>query len=401
MLLDISRTVARSRLPAPTGIDRVERAYIRWTLARGGRFLAAVEGRQYLMARDAVLALLKLIDRRGSRYALDLRGRMQIRRNRALREAQSLVRRKAMASSGPAGLAAMLQRHLPRGAPYFNVGHDNLNSSVIASIRKGGFHSAVMIHDTIPVDHPPYARRGSVGKFGVKLVSALGADILFANSQHTESRLKALGAGKITVAPLGIDRPGPVPLAEAQAFVTLGTIEPRKNHLLLLRIWRRFWNRAGDRSPRLIIIGRRGWENPEVFRMLDTEPMMGRTVIEAGTPDDAEVAAHLTDAHALLFPSHAEGYGLPPAEALAAGTPVIASDLPALREVGGDVPEFLAPDDQAAWTQAIQEYAQQGSERRHRQLDRLQDWSAPTWDGHFRVVENALETILVHAGERR
>lgn len=401
ILLDISRTVARSRLPTPTGIDRVERAYIRWALGRGGRFLAAVDGRQYLMARDAVLALLKLIDRRGSRYALDLRGRMQIRRNRALREAQSLVRRKAMASSGPAGLAGMLQRHLPHGAPYFNVGHDNLNPGVIASVHKGGFHSAVMIHDTIPVDHPPYARHRSVGKFRVKLAGALAAGTLLANSRHTAARLEAHGAGHVTVAPLGIDAPMPTRPAPPRAFITLGTIEPRKNHLLLLRIWRRFWRERGEASPRLTIIGRRGWENAEVFRMLDTGPMMGRTVIEAGTPGDGDVAAHLASAHALLFASHAEGYGLPLAEASAAGVPVIASDLPALREVGGDVPDYLPPDDEAAWASAILDHASANSQRRAGQIERLRHWSAPNWDAHFRIVENALATIPVHAGGDR
>ena len=72
--------------------------------------------------------------------------------------------------------------------------------------------------------------------------------------------------------------------------------------------------------------------------------MMGRTVHEVGTPDDAALAAEIASARALLFPSLAEGFGLPLGEALAAGTPVIAADLAALREIGGDVPDWLSPD---------------------------------------------------------
>lgn len=401
MLLDISRTVARSRLPAPTGIDRVERAYIRWAFGRGWLFLAAVDGRQYLLGADAVKYLLGWIDFQNTNLSLDLRGWLQVRRDLKLRIAQSLVRRMAIASAATGGLSAILRRHLPRGGTYVNVGHDNLSREVIANVHSGGLRSTVMIHDTIPVDHPPYARLGTCGRFRAKLIAAMDANLLLANSKHTAGRLAAYGAARAIVAPLGIDPHGPVSPVPPKAFVILGTIEPRKNHLLLLRIWREFWERMGDASPRLIIVGRRGWENAATFRMLDTHPMMGRTVIEAGALGDAQVATHLASAHALLFPSLAEGYGLPLAEALAVGTPVIASDLPAMREVGGTVPEYLPPQEEAAWTTAILSYAAKGSQGRIRQLDRLRHWSAPTWQVHFRIVENALETNLVHAGHER
>ena len=184
-------------------------------------------------------------------------------------------------------------------------------------------------------------------------------------------------------------------LAQPPVFVALGTIEPRKNHALLLKIWERFWDKMKDASPKLILVGRRGWENEAVFRQLDSEPMMGRTVIEAGTPDDATLAAYFASTTALLFPSLAEGYGLPLAEALGAGVPCIASDLDALREVGGDVPEYLSPKDSQAWTRTVLSYARPGSTRRVEQLHRMASWRRPEWSEHFAIVENAMETILV------
>ena len=72
---------------------------------------------------------------------------------------------------------------------------------------------------------------------------------------------------------------------------------------------------------------------------------------------DRRVAALLAGARALLFPSFAEGYGLPVAEALALGVPVLCSDLPALREVGGEVPEYLDPLDGAGWRARVLDYA--------------------------------------------
>jgi glycosyltransferase involved in cell wall biosynthesis len=68
-------------------------------------------------------------------------------------------------------------------------------------------------------------------------------------------------------------------------------------------------------------------------------------VILTGAVDDEKLAAIYTGAHALVFPSADEGFGLPPVEALACGTPVVASDVPALHEVLGDRATLIAPDD--------------------------------------------------------
>jgi hypothetical protein len=105
------------------------------------------------------------------------------------------------------------------------------------------------------------------------------------------------------------------------------------------------------------------------------------------------VARLLAGARALLFPSFAEGYGLPLAEALALGTPAICSDLPALREVGGAVPEFLDPLDGPGWREAVLHYAASPAPRRDAQLTRLAGWQAPSWADHFRAVDRLLAHV--------
>src|SRR5262249_22522618 len=114
-------------------------------------------------------------------------------------------------------------------------------------------------------------------------------------------------------------------------FAVLGTIEPRKNHLLLLNFWSRL---AATLSapPRLLVIGPRGWENEQVLDMLERSRRLRGLVEEHNALSDAQVGSVLSRARALLLPSFAEGYGLPLAEALASGIPVLCSDIAVFRE---------------------------------------------------------------------
>src|SRR5262249_33711357 len=111
-----------------------------------------------------------------------------------------------------------------------------------------------------------------------------------------------------------------------------------------------------------------------------------------GLPDRA-VTDLLAGARALVMPSFAEGFGLPVAEALALGTPVICSDIPALREVGRGGPEHLDPADPAAWCEALAAYVDLDSPRRQAQLARLDAWRAPSWDDHLDRVLTLLRRV--------
>lgn len=176
-------------------------------------------------------------------------------------------------------------------------------------------------------------------------------------------------------------------------FVILGTIEGRKNHDMLLRVWTRLVERLGSRAPKLLIIGQRGWQAQSVFDRLDRPQDLKGAVIELNRCADEAIARHLSSARALLFPSIIEGYGLPLIEALATQVPAIASDLPVFREIAGDLPDYLDPRDESAWERTILDYASDASPARAAQKRRMQGFAPPTWDQHFAQVEKLLRSL--------
>ncbi|MEM6678160.1 MAG: glycosyltransferase [Pseudomonadota bacterium] len=410
LVLDITRSLRRAHISRPSGIDRVESAYLAWALRRpGGAWLLAGLGRdpdgqgprQIALVPPAAAPRLAAGLACPSDEALDLRARLSPWRDPSQRAAEAAVRRAATAIIAPRPGA--LAQVLPRPALYLNTGHENLSEVLLAALGAVGIRRIVLLHDLIPITHPAFTVPAAGRRFRTRLAAALMADLHLYNSAATGRGVAAWAAEQGRrpppgrVLPLGIPAPRPTDphtLAlppSAGHFVQLGTIEGRKNHLLTLTLWRGLSEQGPPETlPHLHIVGRRGWAADQVFEMLDRSPARGRTVFEYPAADDATVAALLAGARALLFPSFAEGYGLPLGEALAAGTPAIAADLPALRELGGDVPDWLDPADGAAWLRAIRAYTPEGSPERNAQIARMVDWERPSWEAHFAQLETVL-----------
>lgn len=292
-----------------------------------------------------------------------------------------------------------------KGRFWLNAGHTGLHhASLVDWSKRADVRPIYLVHDLIPITHPQYCRPGGDATHvkRIRTVLTSGAGIVV-NSQHTLDTLTTFAASSRMELPRAIVAwPGSAhmraepdqaaPDSGPATFVILGSIEGRKNHALLLAVWKRLIATLSDACPTLVIVGRRGWEAEDVFAQLDNHDFGGK-VIEAGALDDQDLAKVLSRARALLFPSHTEGFGIPLVEALAAGIPVIASDLAVFREIGGGIPELLALDDEDAWTTALVDYARKGSMRRDRQLARMKGYVAPTWAAHFSRVEMLLEEL--------
>lgn len=378
LLLDVTRLIWRrwkGRLP--TGIDRVALAYLRHF---GPHAQAVVHHERFrrILSRRASKDLFTLLETPGEQFK---------------RKLVTGFMRHPGGFNGKGG-----------GRLYLNVGHTGLNSEGFRTwTRMTDVRPIYLTHDIIPITHPQFARAGEDARHRERMLTVLqSATGIIGNSQATIDELSRFAAAEHLPMPpsvaawLGTD-PLPTvpvePVPSTATFVTVGTIEGRKNHILLLNIWRRLVATFGSDAPQLLIIGQRGWEADEVFERLDQDKTLRRSVVELARCSDEELARHLASARALLFPSFAEGYGLPLIEALAAGVPVIASDLPVFRELCGSIPTYLDPHDDPAWEAAILDYAQADSDERSAQCERMEGYQAPNWHEHFSIVEKWLEQL--------
>lgn len=380
VLLDASRLVWRvwsGRLP--TGIDRVCLAYLDHY---GPRARAVVQwrGLRRILPPGLSDRLFALLREGGPRF-----------RRRFARMVP------AIALARPGGPV--------RGAPYINVGHTGLDDPALPGwLRRAGLRPVFMVHDLIPITYPQFCRAGEGERHARRMAHALASAAgIIANSRATLDELAAFAARTGHAMPPALaawisgcpvpERVDPIRF-DRPHFITVGTIEGRKNHLLLLRIWADLARRLGPATPLLVIVGQRGWEAAEALSMLDGDPALRGHVTELPACGDAELAGLVAGARALLMPSHAEGFGLPVVEALQLGTPVVASDLPVYREIAGGHPTFLDPDDSAAWEREI--------------LTRLADdgraatcrpaFRAPDWPGHFARVDTWLAGLAQKEG---
>ena len=379
LLIDVSRLIWRfwtRRLP--TGVDRVCLAYLEHF---GGRARAVIQ-------------------RRGVYFVLSPRGSARL--FAVLQNGRAGSRTTLILALAAAMLSA--RRSPPRSDMlYLNTGHTGLDEpSLPAWIAKHRIRAVYLIHDLIPITHPQFCRPGEAEKHRLRLRNALAsAHGIIANSGATLTDIEQFAEAEVMTMPPAVTaligsppRSGPVePRSLTKPyFVALGTIEGRKNHLLLLNLWRRLVANLGDRTPLLLVIGQRGWEAGPALAILDRAEEFKGAVRELGDCNDDELAGWVAGARALLMPSFAEGFGLPVIEALQLGTPVIASDLAVYREIAGGIPTYRDPSDGADWERAVRQYIADSPDRR-RQIKALRSYRAPDWASHFTIVEEWLARL--------
>ena len=388
VVLDVTRLVSRLGRGALTGIDRVELAYLQ-------NLPSLCENVFGLLRTPAGVLLL---DRTGLHHLGEWSLGATLPKHRDL--LTRLIRKDAMLGAIETALrsisiARLRVGALPHKLPellgpflYLNVGHSNLSAKMLKAIRSARGHVVVMIHDVIPLDFPQFARDGQHEVFAQKLraVSQFSDAVIHltevgrSQTDHWFSLFGRVPRG--IVAPLGVPVPRPDPvqvpsdlLIDQPYFIMVGTVEPRKNHEMILQIW----ETLPEPVPQLFILGNRGWASDEVFRRLDAGQK--NVHFRSGLGDGA-TAALVQGARALLFPTFAEGFGLPPYEAAALGTPVIASDISVTREGLHDFPVYVSPTDSYSWRETILAHCVELSGTSIQKHPR----QPPAWADHFKLV---------------
>ncbi|MDE3177313.1 MAG: glycosyltransferase family 4 protein [Pseudomonadota bacterium] len=302
-------------------------------------------------------------------------------------------------------IVGSLRRQVPKGAVYINVGYHRFEHPRFFSwlADRPDVDGVFMIHDLLPLDYPEYFEAGETEKFRARIATALryGRAFLVSTEAVRRRLQQEIAARGLEPRPIWAQR-FPSPIADYATaapprrtahpyFVVVGTIEPRKNHLLLLNIWRTLARRSPT-PPRLVIVGARGWENEQVVDMLDRCETLAPHVTEVSKLGSPALAELIAGARAVLAPSYEEGYGLPVVEALAIGTPVIASDTPALREASQGRACLLSPLDGEGWRHEIERLAYDDSYRAALKT-RAAGFVAPNWRDYFASLDEFLASL--------
>lgn len=387
--LDVTRTVTRIGRGAPTGIDRVEREYIRQFLAAGcDRYLCRTTRGFLLLDASGGQRLLDHAEGVSSIGPSDFWSRLTLRGDRPRHMVEASLRPFAIDRALRGGLRNLVARQASDDLSYFSVGHSNLSEETLSAFRSIG-SCTVMVHDLIPITHPALVADDLPETFAGRIDRVRRhATHVIANSHATADALAQHWVGSerlptFIVAHLGVRPVEQTSIRRNQRhFVMLGTIEPRKNHALMAEVWEMLADEMpSDEMPDLHILGQVGWKVDDVMARLGTS----RSIHLHGAVSDDDLGMHLAKARALLFPSIAEGFGLPPLEAALAGAIPVCADLAVFHETIGECAVYVNNPTAYHWKETIKKLID-GNEHG----PDLTKVKPPTWQEHFEIVAEAI-----------
>lgn len=283
-------------------------------------------------------------------------------------------------------------------------------SYLLPVLKAQGAVIVPFLHDIISIKYPQYCLQRGVYNF----MDFIGAYLQYADAVITSSQTnvtdleelcKRVGVKPMPchVVPLGGDYREQGIIKEEQVSVKLieaageapyllmvGTVEPRKNHKLLLDAYEMGLKEKGYR---IIFAGYMGW-NMETFReRLVNHPDYGKGIFHFEGLSDEEIAYLYQHARFLVFSSYAEGFGLPILESLVRGTPVLASDIPVFREVAEGLCVWFRQDHPEEICGLVAYYEEH--EEEYRQLkERTKQCRCSTWEEAAVGMKESLQKIF-------
>ncbi|KQX44809.1 MULTISPECIES: glycosyltransferase family 4 protein [unclassified Ensifer] len=253
----------------------------------------------------------------------------------------------------------MNDRFVMVGAFWIYYNHD-----LLIKFRNTGVRNVLFVHDLIQLKNPEYLSAIANRTFRRSLVDVLAVcDHILTNSEFVKGEVESFIATRLNLSlPVrAVQLPTELPATEAvtsapaslaeledQEFILcVGTIEIRKNHLYLMNIWKNLSLEGRIKLPKLVFVGKWGW---------NVEPLKEEITRTEATKKWLRIYNNVTDNELnylyrrclfTIYPSFAEGWGLPVGESLAYGKLCVTSDTTSMPEVGGDFAEYINPFDVA------------------------------------------------------
>ncbi|MHC4647917.1 MAG: glycosyltransferase family 4 protein [Planctomycetota bacterium] len=265
--------------------------------------------------------------------------------------------------------------------------------SYICPLRRTSAPCVVTVHDTIAIDHPQWCKKTNAIYFNLVMKSAVKrASCVISLSKCTAEDVRrnlGLPGSKVRVIYPGTDnifresqdvsRRGEVRRRHnlpERYILYVGNVEPKKNTGTLLRVQRRICEKG--LPHKLVVVGKRSWRSQAQLAQMDREAASGN-VVRAGYVESKDLPLVYGMADVFVFPSLYEGFGFPPLEAMACGTPVVSSDKGALAETVKDAAIIVEPHDVEQITEAVVSLiADSALRKKHVRLglrqSRLFDW---------------------------
>ncbi|WP_240759734.1 glycosyltransferase family 4 protein [Lichenicoccus roseus] len=302
------------------------------------------------------------------------------------------------------------------GSPWF---HPYYAEIVDKAQRTRGLRFALLVYDIIPVRRPEWCDHNLVLRFKewtgavfplvdvMLTISKASAGDLEIEAKRAGYRLRRtpspipIGTGFSDAAPQPAhpSRPGaasPEParrrLPQAGSYALIvSTIEARKNHMLLFRVWRRLVeDLPPDRVPTLVFAGRVGWLVSDLMQQIHNADYLDGKLVLVEDPSDEELRQLYAGCRFTLFPSFYEGWGLPVTESLSFGRPCIISNATSLPEAGGDLARYFDPENTHEAYDVIR-HAIENPEETEAWAERVRREFRPvTWEESARGVLQAL-----------
>jgi glycosyltransferase involved in cell wall biosynthesis len=239
--------------------------------------------------------------------------------------------------------------------------------------------TVVAVHDLSVVTRPRWHPIKRWARIPLVVLSPRLADAVIVPSTATADelmRVTGLSAARITVSPYAPQHNVTVAtraavdatrtkygLSSADYIVSVGTIEPRKNHVRLIEAFEIAWQRNDlPRDVRLVVTGRPGWDYRRVLRAAEASAAAKQISI-LGFVDEVAMSALLTGARAAAYVSLYEGFGLPVVEAMACGTPTVTSNVSSMPEIAGDAGFLVDPFDSSSIARGLARAFEAGRDR--------------------------------------